>query len=517
MLDSETQNGNTILTYKWVEYACQQSAIILGEGLYLPTKRAYNVQALLLEDIVERSPHLSEGIKEDLVPCWVVPKKDKKTDEYNGDFFIKEPELCNALQHKYNLSYVNGSFYNSNGELADSMVKKLILQSLYPFLDTDVHKKLMNIFNLLQTTSGKQPKKPPENVIFTNDDKMLVISPDGDLEVKPADTFTLNRMMVTYNPSADCPRWKAFLDELLYADEIPLLQEYLGYCLTSSTRAQAGLFIIGEGEEGKSRIPATLSFILGKSAVSNKFHKLETDRFALAQLDKKLLFIDDDLQTSALRETGTIKQVITAEIPQQIERKGKDSVPTLLYAKFLCCGNSFPTALYDKTDGFYRRQIFLGCKPKPADRQVDRFLQDKLNDESEGIFAWMVEGLQRLIKNGYEFTRSETADQLKESQKAENPVYRLLNDENWIKYEPAKSTRDGTLSKVLYQVLLAYCDENMLDVPKNANSAGKEFTRQFKKKGVAQSNNITSGSYSGRGYTGVYLTNYAKTAIRHQT
>lgn len=67
------------------------------------------------------------------------------------------------------------------------------------------------------------------------------------------------------------------------------------------------------------------------------------------------------------------------------------------------------TALHDRSDGFFRRQIILTTKDKPVDRFDDPFLAEKLIAEKEGIFLWMLEGLRRLIANHYHFTISQRA------------------------------------------------------------------------------------------------------------
>ena len=54
-------------------------------------------------------------------------------------------------------------------------------------------------------------------------------------------------------------RWLAFLDGLLYPEDIPTLQEYIGYCLIPSNKGQRMMVIKGNGGEGKSQIGAVLS------------------------------------------------------------------------------------------------------------------------------------------------------------------------------------------------------------------------------------------------------------------
>ena len=55
----------------------------------------------------------------------------------------------------------------------------------------------------------------------------------------------------------------AFLSELLGPEDIPALQEYLGYCLIPSTKGQKMLMLIGKGGEGKSRIGVVMNAIFG--------------------------------------------------------------------------------------------------------------------------------------------------------------------------------------------------------------------------------------------------------------
>ena len=62
--------------------------------------------------------------------------------------------------------------------------------------------------------------------------------------------FCLNRLPVNYEmKEAKAERWLKFLSELLEEDDIPTLQEYMGYCLIPSNKAQKLLIILGKGGE----------------------------------------------------------------------------------------------------------------------------------------------------------------------------------------------------------------------------------------------------------------------------
>ena len=73
------------------------------------------------------------------------------------------------------------------------------------------------------------------------------------------------------------------------------------------------LLIIGKGGEGKSRIGRILKRIFGHNMNPGSLQKLETDKFARADQEGKLLYLDDDMKTEALPSTNVIKAIVTAE------------------------------------------------------------------------------------------------------------------------------------------------------------------------------------------------------------
>ena len=232
--------------------------------------------------------------------------------------------------------------------------------------------------------------------------------PDGSFQ--ESRLFCQNRLPVRYDPKAATPdRWLTFLHELLDEADIPTLQEYLGYCLIPSTKGQKMMLIVGKGGEGKSRIGLVLKRLMGDAASNGSVQKVENNRFARADLERRLLMIDDDMDMNALPKTNYIKTIVTAEAKLDLERKGVQSYQRDIYARFLCFGNGALTSLYDHSDGFFRRQLILTTKDKPTDRMDDPFLVEKMCAELEGILLWCLEGLHRLVQNDFRFTVSERA------------------------------------------------------------------------------------------------------------
>jgi putative DNA primase/helicase len=109
------------------------------------------------------------------------------------------------------------------------------------------------------------------------------------------------------------------------------------------------LIIVGKGGEGKSRIGLVMQEILGDNLNTTSIQKVETNRFARADLEYKLLMVDDDMVMKALPQTSTIKTMVTNEGKMDIESKGKQSIQRHLYVRFMCFGNGSLSSLYDKS------------------------------------------------------------------------------------------------------------------------------------------------------------------------
>ena len=82
------------------------------------------------------------------------------------------------------------------------------------------------------------------------------------------------------------------------------------------------MFLLGKGGEGKSRIGLVLKKLMGDAVSNGSIQKVETSCFARADLENRLLMVDDDLNMNALPKTNYIKSIMTAEAKMDVERKG---------------------------------------------------------------------------------------------------------------------------------------------------------------------------------------------------
>lgn len=72
--------------------------------------------------------------------------------------------------------------------------------------------------------------------------------------------------------------------------------------------------------------------------------------------------LDDDVKMDALPDINILKSIVTMEDKIDLERKGNQSVQDHLYVRLMAFGNGTLSALYDRSDWFYRRQMVLQVK-----------------------------------------------------------------------------------------------------------------------------------------------------------
>ena len=280
----------------------------------------------------------------------------------------------------------------------------------------------------------------------------------------------------------------------------PTVQEFIGYCLIPSNKGQRMMVIKGSGGEGKSQIGAVLVALLGSNMKDGSIGKISENRFARADLEHILLCVDDDMRMEALRQTNYVKSIVTAQGQMDLERKGKQSYQGWMYARLLAFSNGDLQALYDRSDGFYRRQLILTTKDKPLSRVDDPDIAEKMAAEVEGILLWAFEGLQQLVKNGFQFTESERAKRNRELVKRDNNnVFDFLESEGYIRLKADACTS----SKELYEVYKMWCEENSLNAIKARGFSDALIANQRRYNLESTNNIVNSSGRRVRGFVGI--------------
>ena len=411
---------------------------------------------------------------------------------------IIEPAYCEALLSRKPMVCVHGKLYGFDGLCPDGEVSREILLDIRDYVTSNVARKVSNLLSALKIyCSVDQLPVCEDRIHFMNGTYFL------DRGFVPQKEICMNRLPVNYNPQAAEPaRWISFLRELFYEDEIPMVQEFLGYCLIPTTRAQKMLLVIGNGGEGKSRIGRVMRAVFGDNMNVTSIQKLACDRFCRADQEGILVVVDDDMRMDALEDTNNLKQIVTVEGKVDLERKGQQSVQGLLYVRVMGFGNGTLSALYDRSDGFYRRQLVVLTKPKDKDRIDDVMLGEKLAAEVEGIVLWMLEGLHRLISQDFHFTISErTRQNMHEIRRSDNNIMEFYESTGYIRFEKGTyaSTRD------LYIAYVQWCMDNA-EKPLSEKTFSTQLRKNATELGIEYDKNLdVEGGKKARGYRGVHV------------
>ena len=366
-------------------------------------------------------------------------KKQKQLSNYPVWFDgtnINEAAFCEEFLHTHKILFSNNAFFTPEGRITDDLpLRGEIFESLKHYAINNVPRKVTNILEVMKLAAY--------------------------IEDFPPEAAT----------------WLAFLEQLLYPEDIPTLQEFIGYCLIPSNKGQRMMIIKGNGGEGKSQIGAVLNSLLGTNMKDGSIGKISENRFARADLEHILLCVDDDMRMEALKQTSYVKSIVTAQGKMDLERKGKQSYQGWLFSRLLAFSNGDLQALYDRSDGFYRRQLVLTTKEKPVDRVDDPYLAEKMKNEAESIFLWAFEGLQRLVRQNFKFTESPRIKANRENVKRDNNnVLEFLESEGYIRFQAEASAS----SKELYERYRLWCEENSMTALKNRSFSDAMIAVQTK-------------------------------------
>lgn len=420
---------------------------------------------------------------------------------HNGKVDISEIEFVKFFKEKYKVYFYGNHFFNEYGIVEDIWVASKIQEEIvdYTYKPSVVVDRLMRT---LKRTALVTELNVQGNILNCQNKSFLITS--KGLQEQPEPENFLIKFKYDYNPDAPKPQvWLSFLNNLLEQEDIELLQKYMGYCLLPTTKLQQALFIIGQGGEGKSRIGLVMEKIWGNFIVKSKIHKIEQDRFVTATLVNSLVFLDDDLSSAKILDTGIVKELITNEGSYYVEQKGKDLSRARVFTKFIGFGNNVLESVDDLSEGWFRRFKFIKCKEK-GERVDDVHLINRMYKELDGIFMWCIEGLEKLIAD--KWALGDTASSRACNMEMRNELW-VIDNFMFSQLEFGESYE--IYSKTLSEHYFNYCSDNDIEpLPKKAFLSTFNKRLQVHKKNIGdikRSENVNTGLGRRRGYKGMRL------------
>lgn len=366
-----------------------------------------NPEVLLNE--IERNVPQTQRIREELYQeC--TTKRGINWDKLNHLLSKKIIEMENIFTYEDTdeiYMYMDGIY--SAGE-------KTIAVFIQDVLEQDAKNHRINeIFGHIRRQTYVKRKE-----IFEEKDKICFLN--GVLDTKTLkiighspDYIFFNKIPINYLSSADCPRIKKFISEIVTEEDTSILQEIAGFLLYKNYFIHKAIMFVGSGANGKSTFINLLKIFLGEeNCVSVPLHHLEEDKFALASLYSKLANLFADLPSRALRNTSIFKMLVGEDLIPA-EKKFKDKFFFVNYAKQLFSCNQVPKSP-DDSDAFFRRWVILNFPNQFLNSKADKNLLQRLTtpEELSGFLNFALDGLKRLIAN-QDFSNTSSVSEVRDN------------------------------------------------------------------------------------------------------
>jgi putative DNA primase/helicase len=357
-----------------------------------------------------------------------------------------------TMQDSREIFVYRDGVYEPTGEVAIKVACRKLLGEEYR------KNRALEVIDYIQTCTYTERKEEPVNLVPVKNGVLNLDTMQLE-EFSPKRIF-FNKIPVEYNPRADCPHIKQFLQDVAQTEEdARILEEAAGYCLYRSYFIPKALLLAGNGGNGKSTYLALVRAFLGATNVSARsLQELETNRFAKADLFGKLANVYSDLTNKALQTTGTFK-ILTGggidEIPA--EKKFQHAFKFVNVAKLMFSANIVPSA-YDDTNAYFRRWQILTFNRVFEGVSDDKNILKKLTTKEElsGFLNLALAGLKRLLVQG-DFSYSKSVESTKADYiRKSSPIAAFVMDELEVDSDAFIEKKE------LYRVFLEYCRNNKL-------------------------------------------------------
>ena len=218
------------------------------------------------------------------------------------------------------------------------------------------------------------------------------------------------KIPITHNPKAKCPAIETFLSQVLYPEDIPLIQEWFGYNLYNSYFEKKAVIFFGDTDTGKTITINLLTALIGeKNKVGLGLQQITQGKgFDLFHLKDKYANIYDDLSAKDLTDNGGFK-IATGGGYITGEQKFGDLIDFKTFAKLTFATNKIPPVKDCDDNAYYKRWLPIPFDNQFKEKEQNKHILQELTTQEElsGLLNWSIKGLQRLIKNnGFSFNKS---------------------------------------------------------------------------------------------------------------
>lgn len=310
--------------------------------------------------------------------------KNVKADTWeftNEKGAILPKKLGEYIKERYNIVHIKQTdTMNRNEALTTPLYSYNPFYGVYEALDVNgdapLHNMIFNITDDIEIPSGKMSETlkyikataPVLPFIDTNiiafKNALYDVENDAVLEKDHSIVTTTRMTNVEYNPDiVEHDQLDTFMFNLFGGQEddedmMRFIYEVVGYCLVNNTFAQKFFILYGEGGNGKSSFLQLLTSLLTESNVSNiALIDIGASQFRLAEIVGKYANIGDDIESTAILNTASLKKIVTGDTII-VEPKHLKPYSYKPHAKLFFSCNSIPR-IYDTSTGMKDRLVII--------------------------------------------------------------------------------------------------------------------------------------------------------------
>lgn len=376
--------------------------------------------------------------------------------------------------------YFDGNKYE---KIQTSDIKKIILGVLRELNIGKVYLfgSIGGIVSMVENDSRFEKFIPSRSIIsFRN--KILNLS-DMTIHKHGPEWMTRIYFSIDYDPKARCPSWDNFLVTVIPDWESrQILQEFLGLMFIDNNELsiEAAMFLYGTGSNGKSVVYSVIKGILGEYCSSFELSQLCSSNadsgYYLALADGKLLNFASDMGKKEF-SSGRYKAIAARE-PIAVRPIGQAPFEAKDMPLLISNINEIPETT-DQTEGYWRRFLIVEFPITFDAATQNRGLKHELTSEYTGIFNWIIEGRERLMRNKGQFTRSEKMEKdIRDIKEDSNSVLSFLRESNYVGVMPI-GVKFETMRMFTREIMDAYT--SYCNTYGNKRKSKKNFCSDLKK------------------------------------
>ena len=434
----------------------------------------------------EREDYRTATIEKGIEVCDGIFHKSKMEHPY----FIRfnkatgEPYIVTPLLARYVREHLNYILVRDNGK--QGLLKYVYENGCYRLYSNDMFMGIIKqciadydeeLVKMSKVTEALQHITTDLNYISQeklDGDEGLINFKNGLLRVTETDTVLIPHTPTVYSTiQIPCdwtgkpeptPVFDAYMCTLTNGDKAveQLLLEFMGVCISNikGWRMKKALFLVGDGDTGKSQLKSLVERLLGKGNFIGIDLKEIEARFGTGAIYGTRLAGSSDMSFLSVDELKTFKK-ITGGDSLYAEFKGQQAFEFTYNGLLWFCMNRLPKFGGDNGQWVYDRIMVVLCPNVIQKDRQDKQLLDKMYAERNGIVYKAVQALQTVIHNGYRFSEPESVTAARERYMSKNSTVVSFFDECMCPWPKGRINPHCTTGRI-YRVYAVFASSSFL-------------------------------------------------------